>query len=212
MRIGALIKQSLVDWEEKVVAVIFTKGCNFRCGYCHNPELVLPKLIQQTNDISSERVLAYLKTRQHWLDGAVITGGEPTMQNDLPDFIRTIKSLGYKVKLDTNGSNPDELKLLIEAHLLDFVAMDIKTILEPGSYFEISNYSHPQLLDRVNQSISLLRNSNIEYQFRTTIDKRFHSDELIEKLQQFFKNDNYTLQNLRKDSRVELFTPSLFDS
>jgi pyruvate formate lyase activating enzyme len=98
MKIGGFEKQSFIDWEGRMAAVIFTKGCNFRCGYCHNPELVYPELMQQSNDISEDYVFDFLLSRQNWLDGVVITGGEPTLQRDLQDFIKKIKKTGYAIK------------------------------------------------------------------------------------------------------------------
>ncbi|HZJ73928.1 MAG TPA: anaerobic ribonucleoside-triphosphate reductase activating protein, partial [Perlabentimonas sp.] len=130
MRIGGFVKQSFIDWEGKITSVIFTKGCNFRCGFCHNPSLVLPKLIEQTPDIEVAAITEHLRKRKQWLDGVVITGGEPTLHNDLSTFIKTIKELGYPVKLDTNGSNPTLLKKLIADNSVDYVAMDIKTTLK----------------------------------------------------------------------------------
>ena len=129
MRIGAFLKQSLIDWEGRVSAVIFTKGCNFRCGYCHNPYLVLPELLRQTQDIEEHEVLDFLDRRKNWLDGVVISGGEPTLHEDLIPFIQKIKALGLPVKLDTNGSHPEVLEQLIGGKWIDAVAMDIKSAL-----------------------------------------------------------------------------------
>ena len=114
MRIASLQKQSFIDWEGKTAAVIFTKGCNFRCGYCHNPSLVLPHLLDRTPDLSEKEIMGYLLSRKNWLDGVVITGGEPTIQPDLPTFMAAVKEAGFAIKLDTNGTNPDMLNELIK--------------------------------------------------------------------------------------------------
>jgi pyruvate formate lyase activating enzyme len=134
MKIAGLIKQSYIDYPGKMAAVVFTQGCNFRCGYCHNPSLVLPRLFHHNKLVAVSDVLIHLENRKDWLDGVVITGGEPTIHGDLPDFLRQIKSLGYLVKLDTNGSNPLMLEKVIKENLVDFIAMDIKTLLQEELY------------------------------------------------------------------------------
>lgn len=134
MRIGGIEKQSFIDWEGKVTAVVFTRGCNFRCGYSHNPSLVLPHLLANETDIPENQLFDYLKTRREWLDGVVATGGEPTIHADLESFLEAIKNLGYLIKLDTNGSNPMVLKKLLARKLVDFVAMDVKTVADSTLY------------------------------------------------------------------------------
>ena len=197
MRIGGLLKQSFIDWEGKVSAVIFTKGCNFRCGYCHNHELVYPKLIEQTEDVPEKVIFDFLSIRKNWLDGVVITGGEPTLQYDLKDFIVKIKKMGYAVKLDTNGSSPMILKDLLRAKLVDYVAMDIKTILELKEYERICGIKDPQLLIKIEKSIGILQKSDIDYQLRTTVVSAFHTKEMIDKLQKKFLHCNYQVQKYR---------------
>jgi len=198
MRIGGFQKQSFIDWEGKTTAVIFTKGCNFRCSYCHNPELVYPKLIEQTEDISEKTVFDFLSIRKKWLDGIVITGGEPTLQKDLKDFIVNVKKKGFAVKLDTNGSSTKILRDLLKANLLDYVAMDIKTILELYEYELICGIKDPKLLINIKESIEILKNSGINYQLRTTVVPRFHTKEMIDKLQRKFSYSNYQVQEFRK--------------
>ena len=126
--IGGIVKFSTVDYPGYVVASIFTIGCNMRCGYCHNPELVLPEQFADT--IPEHEILEFLATRVGKLDGVAISGGEPTMQADLPQFIAKIKAMGLRVKLDTNGTNPGMVQKLITEQLVDFIAMDIKGPLE----------------------------------------------------------------------------------
>ncbi|MCE5345000.1 MAG: anaerobic ribonucleoside-triphosphate reductase activating protein [Bacteroidales bacterium] len=205
MRIGNLLKNSLIDWEGKLTAVIFTKGCNFRCGFCHNPSLVIPELLNQTEDFPESRIFCFLKDRGSWLDGVVITGGEPTIYTDLPDFIVRIRQLGFRIKLDTNGTNPLMLRKLIEDDLIDFVAMDIKTIVKMEDYQRITSCNDPELTEKIEKSIGILRSSNIQYQFRTTIIPRSHDKDVIAQLEARFKNDHYTLQHYREGKTIDDF-------
>jgi pyruvate formate lyase activating enzyme len=198
MRIGGLVKQSFIDWEGKTTAVIFTKGCNFRCEYCHNPELVYPKLMEQSEDIPENEIFDFLSIRKNWLDGVVITGGEPTIQKDLKELIVKIKKLGFAVKLDTNGSSPKMLKDLLKANLLDYVAMDIKTIFELEAYQNICGIKDKKMLLKVEESIGILKESGIDYQLRTTVVPQFHTKEMIDKLQKEFSYCNYQVQEYRE--------------
>ncbi|MEW5895545.1 MAG: anaerobic ribonucleoside-triphosphate reductase activating protein [Candidatus Omnitrophota bacterium] len=165
MRIGGFQKISLIDYPGKISAVVFTQGCNFRCPFCHNAHLVLPSLFRES--LSEEEIIGFLASRTGRLQGVVITGGEPTLQNDLKDFIKKIKVMGYAVKLDTNGSRPFILEELIRQKLVDFVAMDVKAPIE--RYREVSGVNvNP---DFIKKSIELLINSGLQYQFRTTFTK-----------------------------------------
>lgn len=156
MLIGGLQKTSLLDFPDKISAIVFTAGCNFRCGYCHNPELI--------NSIAPmQEVFEFLKTRAGKLDGVVITGGEPCIQKDLPEFIEKVKSLGLAVKLDTNGSNPEMLLQVLP--YLDYIAMDIKAPLD--KYPLISGWHGD--IENVRRSIDIIMNSGIDYEFRTTV-------------------------------------------
>ncbi len=197
MRIASLQKQSFIDWEGKTVAVVFTKGCNFRCGYCHNPSLVLPHLLDSVNDISEKEIFNYLQNRKEWLDGIVITGGEPTIHYDLPKFISAIKKMGFQIKLDTNGTNPSMLKQLIKYKLIDYVAMDIKTVLEEDNYNKIVGVKDDKIISKISRSIEILRNENISYQFRTTIIPGLHTNEIKNRLTEKFRTDNYIFQEFR---------------
>ena len=165
MIIGGLQQTSLIDFPEKISAIIFTQGCNFRCAYCHNPEL----LKAQQTDFSFEKIMDFLKKRVGKLDGVVITGGEATLHNDLPEIISQIKILGFDIKLDTNGTNPEMLKDLINRDLLDYIAMDVKAPLE--KYFDVTGLNFNT--DKILQSIEIIRNSGIKYEFRTTVLKKF---------------------------------------
>lgn len=181
VKLGGFVKQSLIDYPGKIAAVVFTQGCNFRCGYCHNPQLVLPE--QFTAPVAEEEVMRSLQHMQHWLDAVVISGGEPTIHVALPGFIREIKKLRFLVKLDTNGSNPVMLQQLFKENLVDFVAMDIKTMPEPLLYSRITGRKDMDtVLEQVRSSIQIIRQSGIGFEFRTTVIPEHHSKQLIERI------------------------------
>lgn len=182
MIIGGLQKTSLLDFPEKIAAIVFTMGCNFRCGYCHNPELI-------NGEAKIEDVFEFLKTRQGKLDGVVITGGEPCLQKDLPEFIKQVKELGFAVKLDTNGSFPEMLEKVLPD--LDYVAMDIKAPLE--KYSQIVNVDVDT--SKILKSIEVLKNGGVDYEFRTTVVKSQLSYEDFEKIGQLIQGaPRYYLQ------------------
>jgi len=165
MLFGGLQKTTLVDYSGKVAATIFTAGCNFRCPYCHNPELVLPELIKEQPKITEKEILNFLKEHQKLLEGVCITGGEPTIQPDLINFIKKVKDLGFLVKLDTNGSRPGVLNSLIEGNLIDYVAMDIKA---PKQKYELF-VEDKKIGENIDKSIELLKQDKVDYEFRTTL-------------------------------------------
>ena len=167
MVIGGLQKFSLLDYPGHIAAIVFTQGCNFRCSFCYNPMLVLPKNRDKEDHshISEDDLFEFLKSRAGKLDGIVVTGGEPTVHNDLPELIKKIKDLGFKVKLDSNGTNPEMLKKLIEKKLIDYIAMDIKT--SPDNYKKVTkDKTH---LEKVEKSIKIVVGSKLPYEFRTTV-------------------------------------------
>jgi len=176
MIIGGFQKQSLIDYPGKICSIVFTVGCNFRCPYCHNSELVLPEKIKTTEKISEDFIFNYLEKNRKLLDAVEITGGEPTLQKDLPDFIKKLKSMKFLVKLDTNGTNPKVVKFLIDEKLIDYVAMDVKAPLE--KYEEIVNAKFDTNL--IKESIELLINSGIDYEFRTTAYPKLKEEDFIE--------------------------------
>jgi len=189
MKIGGIQKVSLVDYPGKTCAAVFTIGCNMRCGYCHNPELVLPERYADT--IPEEDILKFLGTRVGKLDAVVISGGEPTMHDDLPRFIRQVKALGFLIKLDTNGTNPDMLKRLYADNLLDYVAMDIKGA--PDNYQAIVAY--PIDMDAILASIKLIKQSGVDHEFRTTVVKSQISESDFDKIGQLIQGSpRYALQ------------------
>jgi pyruvate formate lyase activating enzyme len=164
MTFGGLQKLTLIDYPGCIAATVFTVGCNFLCPYCHNPELVDPVKIKKQPKISEQEILNFLKSRQGMLEAVCITGGEPTLYPDLPDFIKKIKKMGFLVKLDTNGSSPTMLEKLLKEKLVDYIAMDIKAPLE--KYKEI--VGREVILENIQESTELTKQAP-DYEFRTTI-------------------------------------------
>ena len=190
--IGGVQKSTLIDFPEKIASIVFTQGCNFRCGYCHNSELIsFQQFYFDGQEYKPFDFFSFMETRVGKLDGVVITGGEPTLQTGLYDFIKQIKSMGFLVKLDTNGSNPDYLEQLYLDKMLDYVAMDIKAPLE--KYAEITNVvPNPE---KIKKSIDLIMNSGIKYEFRTTVIKSQLSFDDFDKIGQTINGaDKYFLQ------------------
>lgn len=180
MVIGGLYRFSLIDYPGRISGVIFTVGCNFRCSYCHNPELVE----NSVDIISEDEVLSFLNERKDKLDGIVLTGGEPTLQSDIIEFIEKIKKLGFLVKLDTNGSRPEIIKELIDRNLIDYIAMDIKAPIERYREITLSNIDTTKILE----SINLVVSSSIEYEFRTTVVRSLLSKEDILKIGEMIRS------------------------
>lgn len=163
MLIGGLQKTSFIDFPKKIAAIVFTIGCNFRCPYCHNPELVT----QVYKTIDEKYIFDFLKTRKGKLDGVVITGGEPCLQSGLIDFLKKIKDQGFLVKLDTNGSYPEVLEKVISLQLADYIAMDIKAPLLKYEDTVKTDFDAA----KIGKSVILIKNSGIDYEFRTTVTK-----------------------------------------
>lgn len=175
MKIGGLLPFSLLDYPGKIAAVVFTQGCNFRCPYCYNPELVDPERYSPL--IPQAEVLGFLARRRGELEACVVTGGEPTVQGDLVDFFAQVKNMGYLTKLDTNGYLPEVIEELIKAELLDYLAMDIKAPLE--RYSDIARV--PADTAAIARSIELIKNSGVDYEFRTTLVQGvFSREELLQ--------------------------------
>jgi len=174
MIIVGIEKTTFIDFPGKIACTLFVMGCNFRCGFCHNPELVTEK---NRKEISQNEILDFLGKRKKQLEGVCITGGEPLI-NINPEFLKKIKELGYFIKIDTNGSFPEKLKEIIDKKLVDFIAMDIKSSKE--NYNNITN-SEINLKD-IEKSIKLISNSGVGYEFRTTIIENIHNNEEIKKI------------------------------
>ncbi len=188
MKLGGMVKFTLIDFPGTPSAIVFTQGCNFRCRYCHNPELVYPHLF--TEPYTEEEFFAFLKRRQGTLEGVVVSGGEPTLHDDLPRFLADIKALGYKTKLDTNGSRPEMLEKLLSQKLVDFVAMDLKAPFE--KYSLITEVDTNAAV--IKQSMKLLQESGVAYEFRTTYDKEVLNDADIALLANMVEGKNYKVQ------------------
>ena len=193
MTLGGLQKLTLIDYPGRLAATVFTVGCNFYCPYCHNPELVDSARIKKQPEVSEKELFDFLAARQGLLEGVCVTGGEPTLQADLPEFIRKIKDLGYLVKLDTNGSNPVALERLLNDRLVDYVAMDIKAPLE--KYKKVVG---PKVsLQDIQRSVELTRSAP-DYEFRTTVLPRLHSAKDILSIGRWLQGaKKYYLQQFR---------------
>lgn len=193
MIFGGMQRVSFIDYPGKISAVLFTQGCNYRCFYCHNPELVFPDLFNEA--VPFDVIMEFLQSRKGLLDAVVISGGEPTLHDDLPDVIGIIKSKGFLIKLDTNGSNPLMLSTLIKQGLIDFVAMDIKSSFE--KYSSVTGITVD--VDSIKQSIILIRQSSIRYQFRTTFDGNIIGSNEIDLIKKYLENDsNFVLNRMNK--------------
>ncbi|MEJ2241531.1 MAG: anaerobic ribonucleoside-triphosphate reductase activating protein [Candidatus Bathyarchaeota archaeon] len=179
MDIKGFIEASFVDWNGKICSVLFLSGCNFRCPFCHNVNLVLEP--EKLDAIPLEYLKEKLKEQKEWIDGICITGGEPTINKDLVKLCSTLKNMGFLIKLDTNGTNPVILKELIDKKLVNYVAMDIKAPLNEKNYSEATGVKIEKNLNKINQSIELLKKSNIDYEFRTTVVPTLHTEEEMEK-------------------------------
>lgn len=195
MEIHGFNKTTLLDYPEHIAATVFTGGCNFRCPFCHNGELVLDPAGQPS--VSEEEVLAYLKKRQGILQGVCVTGGEPTLQRDLRAFLQKIKALGYPIKLDTNGYMPGVLWELLQEHLIDYVAMDMKASRD--NYARAAGLPHMDI-SRIEESIGILKSSGIPYEFRTTVVKGIHRVEEFEEIGRWIEGcPAYYLQSYQEN-------------
>lgn len=197
MVICGIQKLTLLDYPGKVACTIFTGGCNFRCPFCHNADLVTGK---PEVTVTGEEIFRFLRKRQRLLDGVCISGGEPLLQPDLEDFIRGVRSLGYSVKLDTNGSMPDKLESLAEKGLLDYVAMDLKNAPEHyGRTIGAETYD----VGNIDRSIRFLMGGEIPYEFRTTVVREFHQKADFEEMGRWIEGaDQYFLQQFMDSGHV----------
>lgn len=200
MKIAGLQKLTLLDYPGRLAADLFLPGCNFRCPFCQNSSLVLPDSITQdkASGISEEELFHFLRKRAGILDGICITGGEPTLHKELPELIRRIRALGYQIKLDTNGTNPDMLTALCNDGLLDFVSMDIKSGHRnyPKTAGLDGDCTH--LMKKVETSVGFLLAGSIDYEFRTTVVKGLHTSEDFEDISRWIEGCRaYWLQSFR---------------
>ena len=198
MQIKGLQKLTLLDYPERTACTVFLGGCNLRCPFCHNASLVLPEKLGES--IPEDELFAFLRSRVGKIEGVCISGGEPTLWRDLPDFIKEIKSLGFLVKLDTNGTNPDMLKELIETRLIDYVAMDIKSSLD--GYGEAVGLSDFDTSD-IERSVEILRRGEVDYEFRTTVVLGLHTEENLEKIAKWLVGEKkYFLQSFEDSGDI----------
>lgn len=201
MNICGYQKTTLLDYPGHVAATIFTGGCNFRCPFCHNSDLIL----NPTTLIPEEEIFAFLKKRKNILSGTCITGGEPTLQPDLSDFIEKVRSLGYKIKLDTNGYLPEIIQDLLNKKLLDYIAMDIKAGF--SNYVKVCGIQNFNM-DTIKKSISIIENSGIDYEFRTTVVKELHSEQDFQEIIKMISpQSSYYIQSFKDSGNI--LTPGL---
>jgi pyruvate formate lyase activating enzyme len=191
-------KTSLLEYPGKVSTVLFTGGCNFRCPFCYNRDIVLrPETLEK---ITESEVLGFLKQRQKLYQAVIVTGGEPTMHGDLPAFYKKVKKLGLLAGLETNGTNPEMLKKLLDEKLLDFIGMDIKAPLEWEKYGRAAGIKDRHLFDNVLKSVKVLKESGIDYEFRTTVVPGMHTEEdIIEIAGQLKGAKMYALQKFKPE-------------
>jgi len=204
MKIGGIQKLTLIDSPGCLAATVFLIGCNFRCVFCYSSELVLPEKIKNQPVFSNKEVLSFLKQRKDLLEGVVICGGEPTINNNLPSFIKQIKKLGFLVKLDTNGSNPRMLKRLIDKKLINYVAMDIKAPKEKYlDIVKVSGFLKSNIIKNIEKSINVLKKSKIDYEFRTTVVPSLHGKNDILKIVDWIKPaKRYYLQGFKGEKTI----------
>ena len=207
LEIKGFLENSLIEWEGKVSCVIFLPGCNFRCPWCHVPDLAFSP--ENLETVPLPQVEEFIQGQQGWLDGVVISGGEPTVQASLPGFIEQVKGWGMPVKLETNGSHPEILRKLIEDELIDSVAMDVKNRVE-GLKLKVENDKYertvgvPVDLEKIRESIDMLMKGNIDYEFRTTVVPGFLREEDIEAIAKSIKGaKKYFLQQFVPENASE---------
>lgn len=198
MKIYGLNKTTLLDYPGRVAATIFLGGCNFRCPFCQNSSLVLSP--DRQPEIPEEEVLSFLKKRKGILEGVCVTGGEPTLSPELPEFLKKIQDLGYPVKLDTNGSRPQVLKDLASRNLIQMTAVDIKAC--PNNYPSLCGLVHPDL-DSIKETVDFLINGSLDYEFRTTVVRELHTEQDFIQIGQWIAGAKaYYLQAYRDSEEV----------
>lgn len=199
MLINGLQKLTLLDFPGYTACTIFTLGCNLRCPFCQNKSLVVPEYFAPETLIPTPQIFDFLTERKNKLQGVCITGGEPTLQSDLIEFIRHVKGLGYKIKLDTNGTKPDVLRKLIAEKLIDYIAMDIKSDIKHYDKISGANVNSANIL----KSISLIKHAKIPYEFRTTVVKNLHNQKTFENIAKMISHvENYSLQYYRESEDI----------
>jgi len=200
MKIGGLQKLTLIDFPGRLAATVFLTGCNFRCPFCYSSELVLPEKIKKQPKISQKELFKFLKERKKLIDGVVLCGGEPTISKGLIPLIKKIKKMGFFVKLDTNGSDPQTLKKLINGKLVDYVAMDIKA---PKEKYEKATGVKSDI-KKIQKSIDILKEGKVDYEFRSTIVPSLHKKEDVIEMAKWIRGaKRYFLQNFRPEKTID---------
>lgn len=189
-------RTSLIDYPKKVCSVIFVGNCNFRCPFCHNPELVLNEVKE---DIPADEIIKFLEKKKKWLDGICVTGGEPTLHKGLPDFLKAVKEKGFLVKLDTNGTNPAMLELLLKEKLVDYIAMDIKASIE--NYEKAAGVKVDK--KAIKKSAKIIMDSGASYEFRTTVVPGLFDEKEAEKIGKWLKGaKKFCIQQFRNADKT----------
>ncbi len=202
MKISGLQKLTLIDYPGKVACTVFLSGCNFRCPWCYSPELVLPERIKNQPEIKEQDFFDFLESRKGSLDGVVICGGEPSINEDISEFIKKIKEKDFLVKLDTNGSNPSVIRRLIEEDLVDYIAMDVKAPLNKEDYKKVTGVWED--VDKIKESVEIIKESSIDYEFRTTVVPTLHSkDDIISIAKDISPARRYFLQDFRPQKNID---------
>ncbi|MEI6728030.1 MAG: anaerobic ribonucleoside-triphosphate reductase activating protein [bacterium] len=201
MHIAGLTPLSLIDYPEKLACIVFTQGCNWRCPFCHNPDILeIKSKLNYKQGLSEIDFFKFLETRINKLDGVVITGGEPSLQVDLLTFMQKIKQLGFLIKLDSNGTNPQVLKMIFDQKLADYVAMDIKHT--PDKYNLATGRKVD--LEKIKESINLIKNSGLDYEFRTTVVPGIHTfEDAVQAAKLVWGSKRYFIQEYRPAVTLE---------
>ncbi len=213
MKIGGFQKLSLIEYPGKISCIVFTIGCNFRCPYCYVPQLVLPEKVKELREIPVDKIFSFLQKNKGLNEAVVITGGEPTLQQNLPEFIKKVKAMGYSVALETNGTNFEMLKDLIEKKLVDYVELDIKNRLDDFEKYNLTvgGVLTEEMFENVKKSVKFLLKGKVAYEFRTTVVKEFHTmQDIIEIAKAISGAEIYYLQNFKTNVEVvggRKFTP-----
>ena len=189
-----MIETSLIDWEGKIVSTLYLPSCNFRCPYCYNCDLIMHP--ENFPTISRRKIDNFILERKDFIDGICMSGGEPTLYPDLPAYFKETKEKGFLIKLDTNGTNPKLLENLLNFGLVDYIALDIKSSLDFDNYSKAAGIKDKTVLEKVKDSIELIMNSKVDYEFRTTVVPLLHSDETIMEIARYIAGaKKYVLQN-----------------
>ena len=201
--IKGFIKSSLLDWDGKIVSTLYVPHCNMRCPFCHNRNLILTPDEYPTIDINE--IVDFYKERKDFLDGICLTGGEPTLYDNLVEVLKLFKEAGALVKLDTNGTSAEKVRELVDAELIDYIAMDIKNALEFEKYKKASSLKSEALFDNVKKSIDYIRSCKVPYEFRTTVVPTIHEKQDIIDIAKFIKGaEKYALQNFQPENTLDV--------